>query len=142
MKLFNEVENPLIPVLAGIEKEGITIDANAMAESSKELAGYIAELEQRIFDIAGTSLTLARPNNSAKYCLINWALQDKTKKTKTGQHATGEEILSKLAAQTRNCPTNSGSPAAYQTKIYLHRCAAAIDLRTRMAGCIRLLTRP
>jgi DNA polymerase I len=97
MKLFTEVENPLIPALAGIEKEGISIDGNAMAESSKELSGYMAELEERIFAIAGTQFNIGSPKQLGEILFEKLGLQDKTKKTKTGQHATGEEILSKLA---------------------------------------------
>ncbi|KAA5545644.1 DNA polymerase I [Adhaeribacter rhizoryzae] len=97
LKLFNEVENPLVPVLAGIEKEGIAIDANAMAESSKELSGYIAEFEQRIFQIAGTEFNIGSPKQLGEILFEKLGIQEKTKKTKTGQHATGEEILSKLA---------------------------------------------
>lgn len=97
MKLFNEVENPLVPVLAAIEKEGITIDSAAMAESSKELSGQIAELEQRIYQLAGTTFNIGSPKQLGEILFEKLGLMDKTKKTKTGQHATGEEILSKLA---------------------------------------------
>src|SRR5688572_28371564 len=97
MKLFNEVENPLVPVLAGIEKEGIAIDGQAMAESSKELTKYIAEFEQRIFEIAGTEFNIGSPKQLGEILFEKLGIQEKTKKTKTGQHATGEEILSKLA---------------------------------------------
>ena len=97
VKLFNEVENPLVPVLAAIEKEGIAIDAHAMAESSKELTKYIAEFEQRIFEIAGTEFNIGSPKQLGEILFEKLGIQEKTKKTKTGQHATGEEILSKLA---------------------------------------------
>ncbi|GEO02786.1 DNA polymerase I [Adhaeribacter aerolatus] len=97
MKLFTEVENPLVPVLAGIEKEGIAIDASAMAESSKELSGYMAELEQRIYELAGTQFNIGSPKQLGEILFEKLGIQEKTKKTKTGQHATGEEILSKLA---------------------------------------------
>ena len=98
MKLFEEVENPLVPVLAGIEKEGVSIDAGAMAESSKELSGYMVDLEERIYAIAGTQFNIGSPKQLGEILFEKLGIQDnKTKKTKTGQHATGEEILSKLA---------------------------------------------
>ena len=97
MKLFNELENPLVPVLAAVEKEGISIDAAAMAESSKELSGHIAALEQRIYELAGTTFNIGSPKQLGEILFEKLGLLDKTKKTKTGQHATGEEILSKLA---------------------------------------------
>jgi DNA polymerase I len=96
-RLFEEVENPLVPVLAAMEKEGISIDAEAMAESSGELSGHIAELEQRIYQLAGTTFNIGSPKQLGEILFEKLGLQDKTKKTKTGQHATGEEILSKLA---------------------------------------------
>ena len=99
-KLFDEVENPLIPVLAAIEYEGISIDGNAMAESSKELAGYIADMEKQIYQIAGTTFNIGSPKQLGEILFDKLNLTgDKTKKTKTGQHATGEEVLSKLASQ-------------------------------------------
>ena len=99
-KLFDEVENPLIPVLATIEYEGISIDGNAMAESSKELAGYITDLEKQIYQIAGTTFNIGSPKQLGEILFDKLNLTgDKTKKTKTGQHATGEEVLSKLAGQ-------------------------------------------
>ncbi|MGV3642026.1 MAG: DNA polymerase I [Adhaeribacter sp.] len=97
MKLFTEVEAPLVPVLATVEKEGISIDSQAMAESSRELSGHIAELEQRIYELAGTTFNIGSPKQLGEILFEKMGLQDKTKKTKTGQHATGEEILSKLA---------------------------------------------
>lgn len=97
LKLFNEVENPLVPVLATVEREGISIDGNAMAESSKELSGYISELEQRIYEMAGTTFNIGSPKQLGEILFDKLGILEKTKKTKTGQHATGEEILSKLA---------------------------------------------
>jgi DNA polymerase-1 len=97
LDLFNKVENPLVPVLAAVEKEGISIDAAAMAESSKELSGHIAELEKRIYELAGSTFNIGSPKQLGEILFEKLGLLDKTKKTKTGQHATGEEILSKLA---------------------------------------------
>lgn len=99
-KLFDEVENPLVPVLAAIEYEGISIDGNAMAESSQELAGYIADLEKQIYQLAGTTFNIGSPKQLGEILFEKLNITDnKTKKTKTGQHATGEEVLSKLAGQ-------------------------------------------
>jgi DNA polymerase-1 len=68
-----------------------------MAESSQELTGHIAELEQRIYALAGTTFNIGSPKQLGEVLFEKMGLLDKTKKTKTGQHATGEEILSKLA---------------------------------------------
>ncbi|MBK0403701.1 DNA polymerase I [Adhaeribacter sp. BT258] len=99
-KLFDEVEMPLITVLAEVEKEGIAIDSKAMAESSKELQGYIAEIEKRIYDIAGQEFNIGSPKQLGEILFDKLGLGGaKLKKTKTGQAATGEEVLSKLAAE-------------------------------------------
>ncbi|PIQ20402.1 MAG: DNA polymerase I, partial [Cytophagales bacterium CG18_big_fil_WC_8_21_14_2_50_42_9] len=75
-KLFTEIENPLVPVLAAIEKEGITIDAAAMAESSKELSGYLVELEKRIFEIAGTEFNIGSPKQLGEILFERLGIQE------------------------------------------------------------------
>ncbi len=101
MKLFRDVENPLVAVLAGIEKEGISIDSNALADISIQLEGEIASIERRIFEIAGTEFNIGSPKQLGEILFDKLELHgsSKIKKTKTGQYATGEEILSKLAGE-------------------------------------------
>ncbi|MFD2246880.1 DNA polymerase I [Pontibacter ruber] len=101
MKLFNEVENPLVQVLADIEKEGITIDANALADFSLQLEGEIRKIEDQIYTLAGEQFNIGSPKQLGEVLFDKLELQGKSKvkKTKTGQHATGEEILSKLAGE-------------------------------------------
>ncbi|MCP2043123.1 DNA polymerase I [Pontibacter sp. HSC-36F09] len=101
MKLFNEVENPLVQVLAGIEKEGISIDANALADISLLLEQEIKGIETRIFELADTEFNIGSPKQLGEVLFDRMGLHGKAKikKTKTGQYATGEEILSKLAGE-------------------------------------------
>jgi DNA polymerase-1 len=101
MKLFAEVENPLVPVLADIEKEGISIDANALADISMQLELEIRGIEKRIFEIAGTEFNIGSPKQLGEVLFDRMELHGKSKikKTKTGQYATGEEILSKLSGE-------------------------------------------
>ncbi|SIT88402.1 DNA polymerase I [Pontibacter indicus] len=101
MKLFNEVENPLVQVLAGIEKEGISIDANALADISMLLEQEIKGIETRIFELADTEFNIGSPKQLGEVLFDKMGLHGKAKikKTKTGQYATGEEILSKLAGE-------------------------------------------
>ena len=101
MKLFNEVENPLVQVLAGIEKEGISIDANALADISLLLEQEIKGIETRIFELADTEFNIGSPKQLGEVLFDKMELHGKAKikKTKTGQYATGEEILSKLAGE-------------------------------------------
>ncbi|WP_046244438.1 DNA polymerase I [Hymenobacter terrenus] len=97
--LLNDVENPLVPVLSSIEYEGVKIDSNAMNEYSAELQGYIQELEGQIFAEAGGPFNIGSPKQLGEVLFDKLQLGGgKIKKTKTGQYATGEEILSVLAA--------------------------------------------
>ena len=99
LDLLNEVENPLVPVLAAIEYEGVKIDSEAMGEYSAELQGYVQELETQIFQEAGQEFNIASPKQLGEVLFDKMDLgRGKIKKTKTGQYATGEEILSQLAA--------------------------------------------
>ncbi|MBC6610303.1 DNA polymerase I [Hymenobacter sp. BT507] len=99
LDLLNEVENPLVPVLAAIEYEGVKIDSVAMGEYSAELQGYITELEQQIFAAAGEEFNIGSPKQLGEVLFDRMGLGgNKIKKTKTGQYATGEEVLSQLAS--------------------------------------------
>jgi DNA polymerase-1 len=96
--LLNDVENPLVPVLADIEHEGVKIDSNAMNEYSAELQGYVQELESQIFKEAGQEFNIGSPKQLGEVLFDKMQVgAGKIKKTKTGQYATGEEILSQLA---------------------------------------------
>ncbi|RPD46262.1 DNA polymerase I [Hymenobacter sediminis] len=99
LDLLNEVENPLVPVLADIEYEGVKIDSSAMGEYSAELQGYIQDIEKQIFSEAGQEFNIGSPKQLGEVLFDKMGLGGgKIKKTKTGQYATGEEILSQLAA--------------------------------------------
>ncbi|MVN76156.1 DNA polymerase I [Hymenobacter sp. HMF4947] len=97
--LLNDVENPLVPVLADVEFAGVRIDSNAMNEYSAELQGYVQELETQIFTEAGQEFNIGSPKQLGEVLFDKMDIgKGKIKKTKTGQYATGEEILSQLAA--------------------------------------------
>ena len=96
--LLNDVENPLVPVLADIEREGVKIDSGAMNEYSAELQGYVQELETQIYREAGQEFNIGSPKQLGEVLFDKMQVgAGKIKKTKTGQYATGEEILSQLA---------------------------------------------
>ncbi|TGE20476.1 DNA polymerase I [Hymenobacter aquaticus] len=100
LKLLNEVENPLVPVLADVEYEGVRIDSAAMGEYSAELQGYITDIEKQIFAAAGQEFNIGSPKQLGEILFDKLQLGGgKIKKTKTGQYATGEEVLSVLAAE-------------------------------------------
>jgi DNA polymerase-1 len=95
-KLFNEVEVPLIRVLADIEREGINLDVNALAEFSAQLKIDIVSVEKEIQDHAGTKFNVSSPKQVGEILFDYLKITDKPKKTKTGQYATGEDVLAKL----------------------------------------------
>ncbi|MBC3792543.1 DNA polymerase I [Spirosoma utsteinense] len=98
-KLFDQVEMPLVQVLTDLELEGITLDTNALAELSATLETDMRLVQQEIFDIAGESFNVGSPKQLGEILFDKLKLDKNAKKTKTGQYATGEEILSKLEAE-------------------------------------------
>lgn len=94
--LFNEVEVPLIKVLADIEREGIRLDVGVLKEISAQLQTDIVQVEKEIQDLAGTKFNVSSPKQVGEILFEYLKIVDKPKKTKTGQYATGEEVLSKL----------------------------------------------
>ncbi|AFD09090.1 DNA polymerase I [Solitalea canadensis DSM 3403] len=96
-KLAREVENPLIYVLADMEKEGIKIDEKGLADYSKELQNDITRLERQIYEKAGVRFNIASPKQLGEVLFEKLQLDPKAKKTKTGQYQTGEDVLTALA---------------------------------------------
>ncbi len=97
IKLAEEVENPLVYVLADMEKEGVKIDMDNLREYSKELEIEIQKSEKEIFEKAGVKFNIASPKQLGEVLFDKLQLDPKAKKTKTGQYQTGEDILSLLA---------------------------------------------
>jgi DNA polymerase-1 len=96
-KLFDEIEIPLIPVLAAMELEGINLDVPFLKSMSVEMAVESNALEQKIYETAGEKFNLASPKQLGDILFDKLKIGGaKQKKTKTGQYATGEEILSYL----------------------------------------------
>ncbi|KYG83610.1 DNA polymerase I [Roseivirga echinicomitans] len=98
-KLFDEVEIPLVNVLADIEYNGVKIDVDALAVMSKELEEESLKAQTQIFELAGVEFNIASPKQLGEILFDQMKLIEKPKKTKTGQYATGEDILSKLAVE-------------------------------------------
>ena len=97
-KLFDEIEIPLVEVLAAMESEGIHLDVDFLQKMSKDMQIEIDAFEQKIYNIAGETFNLASPKQLGDILFDKLKIGGtKQKKTKTGQYATGEEILSYLA---------------------------------------------
>ena len=94
--LFNTVEVPLIKVLAEIEREGIRLDVDNLRDFSAQLKTDITIVEKEIQDFAGTKFNVSSPKQVGEILFDYLKITDKAKKTKTGQYATGEDVLSKL----------------------------------------------
>ncbi len=95
--VFDEVENPLTRVLADMEYEGVRIDVDFLNDYSRQLEKDIKEVEQKVFDCCGLKFNLGSPKQLGEVLFDHMKLDPKAKKTKTGQYATGEDVLAKLS---------------------------------------------
>lgn len=102
-QVFYEVENPLVKVLTAMEFEGIRIDENFLKEYSKQLEADAKVAEELVYDCAGVRFNLASPKQLGEVLFEKLKLDPKAKKTKTGQYATGEDVLVKLAVNNKIC---------------------------------------
>jgi len=98
-RLLREVEMPLVTVLAAMESEGVALDEAALQGMSIALKKDSEQVQQEIFELAGVSFNIASPKQLGEILFDKLKLLDKAKKTKTGQYATGEEVLVKLAGE-------------------------------------------
>ena len=97
IKLFNEIELPLVSVLTAMEIEGINLNTDFLKELSIHLTDDINRLEKSIFEEAGEEFNIASPKQLGVVLFENMKLVDKPKKTKTGQYSTAEDVLSNLS---------------------------------------------
>ncbi len=91
--VLHGMEAPLIPVLAGMERAGMAIDLEGLARYSVELGEDSARLESEVRELAGVDFNLGSPKQLGEVLFDRLKLDPKAKKTKTGQYATGEEVL-------------------------------------------------
>ena len=96
-KLFYEIEMPLVPVLSRMEANGVKIDTENLKQISDEFAVEIRKIEEQIYELAGMPFNIASPKQLGEILFEKLRIDEKAKKTKTGQYATGEEVLQKLA---------------------------------------------
>lgn len=98
-ELYDEVEEPLIEVLAAIEKEGVNIDVDFLNEYSVELSAQIEELEKKVFEAADTTFNLASPKQIGEVLFDKMKIPYRWRRTKTGQYSTDEEKMTELSAE-------------------------------------------
>lgn len=99
-KLINEIEHPLIYVLADMECEGVKIDEGTLKEFSKDLTTDLAKLEAVVYEKAGVRFNISSPKQLGEVLFEKLQLDPKAKKTKTGQYQTGEDVLLALATKS------------------------------------------
>ena len=97
--LFYEIEMPLMRVLAIMERTGVRIDSEALRQSSEILTEEMLKLEKEIHTIAGFEFNVSSPMQVGEILFDRLKLDDKAKKTKTGQYSTSEDILEKIRSK-------------------------------------------
>lgn len=95
-KLFEEIEMPLIPVLAYMERNGVRIDTEALKETSRHFTLRMKQIEEEVYQLAGTEFNIASPKQVGEVLFDRLKIVEKAKKTKTGQYVTSEEVLESL----------------------------------------------
>ena len=97
--LFYNIEMPLVPVLAEMEMNGVLLDTNALAETSKVFTDRMMQIEKNIYELAGHQFNIASPKQVGEVLFGEMKIVDKPKKTKTGQYVTSEEVLQQLRSK-------------------------------------------
>lgn len=96
LDLFQNIEMPLVPVLADMETTGVRLDTDALAETSRTLTARLADIETEIYDMAGHKFNIASPKQVGEVLFDEMKIAEKPKKTRTGQYVTSEEVLQQL----------------------------------------------
>jgi DNA polymerase-1 len=97
--IFFEIETPLLPVLVTIENEGINLNPDTLREIGSDFESHIAALQERLYAAAGREFNLNSPKQLGEVLFDELKLVEKPKKTKTGQYATNEQVLTSLASE-------------------------------------------
>lgn len=102
-KIFYEVESPLVKVLVDMEYEGINVDVEFLKSYSDSLEKEIIDAEKNVYEQAGLKFNLASPKQLGEVLFDKMQLDCNAKKTKSGQYATGEDVLIKLSKEHKIC---------------------------------------
>ena len=98
-KVFYEIESPLLPVLVAMEREGILMCETTLKDIGTSLEDHVIGLQNAIYEAAGREFNLNSPKQLGEILFDELKLVEKPKKTKTGQYATNEQVLSTLATK-------------------------------------------
>ena len=94
--LFYEIEMPLVPVLAYMERNGVRVDTEALKQTSEHFTARMNQIEEEVHRLAGTDFNIASPKQVGEVLFDKLHIVEKAKKTKTGQYVTSEEVLESL----------------------------------------------
>lgn len=97
--LFYDIEMPLVYVLFTMESNGVKIDTDGLNKYAIELRGQIDQLESAIVEMAGVTFNVSSPKQVGEVLFETLKIDEKAKKTKTGQFSTAEDVLEKLASK-------------------------------------------
>ena len=97
--LFYDVEMPLVNVLAEMEMNGVTLDVDALKETSDEMTDRLSKIEKEIYELVGEEFNVTSPKQVGEILFEKLKIVDKPKKTKTGQYVTSEEVLQTLKSK-------------------------------------------
>ena len=95
-EVFEKIEMPLMPVLAKMERNGVRLETEVLAETGRDFTARMEQLEKEIFALAGHEFMLTSPRQVGEVLFDELKLSEKAKKTKSGQYSTGEEVLEAL----------------------------------------------
>lgn len=99
LTLFDEIEMPLVPVLAKMENNGVYLDKEVLMQNSKQLNSEIQKIESKIYELANETFNIGSPKQLGEILFEKLHIIDNAKLTKTKQYQTGEEVLVKLASR-------------------------------------------
>ena len=97
--LFEDIEMPLVPVLARMEENGVKIDTKSLAETSKIFTNKMKAIESEIREVAGEDMNISSPKQIGELLFDKLQLDSKAKKTKKGQYVTDEATLLALKSK-------------------------------------------
>lgn len=98
-QLFHDIEMPLLRVLAVMERNGVRIDSDALRQSSEVLTREMLEIEKEIHELAEVEFNVSSPAQVGEILFERLKLDEKAKKTKTGQYSTSEDVLEKIRSK-------------------------------------------
>ena len=98
-KLLYDIELPLVSVLADMEEAGVRLDTAALKQSSIGLTQYLKEIEKTVYEMAGVEFNISSPKMVGEVLFDRLKIVEKSKKTKSGQYSTGEDVLENLKSK-------------------------------------------